>query len=136
MSIREARRHVEKARAQLDQASIDSWEPPDPGSCISNVFYAYENLVVAVAEAHNIPWKKIHSEKAKLAAKLHKEGKLSRDLSEELPRLNDLRKDVHYGFPGNQLEGEDLESLVSDLEATLDEVDGSVRDLEEGKDNE
>ena len=48
MSIEKAREHIDLARKQWDDASVDSWEPEEPESCVSNVFYAYENLIVAV----------------------------------------------------------------------------------------
>jgi hypothetical protein len=31
-------------------------EPEDPASSVTNLFYAYENLIVAIAEAHQLKW--------------------------------------------------------------------------------
>jgi hypothetical protein len=56
MSLKEARKHVKLAKAQWDKASVAWWEPADPATCATNVFYAYENLIVAVAEAHERKW--------------------------------------------------------------------------------
>jgi hypothetical protein len=46
-------------------------------------------------------------------------------------RLNELRKDVSYGDPGEDLSEVDLEDLVSHLELFLDEVGELVVSLEE-----
>jgi hypothetical protein len=46
-------------------------------------------------------------------------------------KLNELRKDVSYGDPGEELSEVDLEDLVSDLELFLDEVDELTRNIEE-----
>jgi hypothetical protein len=54
-----------------------------------------------------------------------------RDLSDEVLRLNDLRKDVSYGEPGAELRDEDLERLVTELELLINEVEKFVSDLEE-----
>jgi hypothetical protein len=64
MDLKISRKHLELARKQLDNASTDSWEPAAPESCVANVFYAYENVVVALSEALDIPWKKTHKDKA------------------------------------------------------------------------
>jgi hypothetical protein len=52
MDLRVAREHLRIAKKQWERAACDAWAPEDPASCVTNVFYAYENLVVAVAEAH------------------------------------------------------------------------------------
>ena len=89
-------------------------------------FYAYENAVVAVAEARGIKWTKNHFEKAKLAEKLFDDGVLSTDVSDKLPELNELRKSIAYGEPGPELEALDLQSLATDLEDFLDEVEAII----------
>ncbi len=136
MSLEEASKHLDLAREQFDAACTDWWEPADAGSCVSNVFYAYENLVVAVAESHNLRWKKNHYDKAALATELHKQKILSKDLGDEILRLNNLRKDVHYGEPGFELGEEDLESLVSDLEGIVNEVESMISRMVQAADNE
>jgi len=136
MSLEAAREHVDLASEQWDRAATDSWEPADPASCVTNVFYAYENLVVAAAEAHDMKWKKNHYDKAELAKELFSRGILAKDLSDEMLRLNDLRKDVSYGEPGFDLADEDLEDLVSDLEATLGEVESLVTEMEAAAEDE
>jgi hypothetical protein len=52
VSIEAAQKHLGLARKQCDRATTDSWDPADAASCVTNVFYSYENLIVAVAEAH------------------------------------------------------------------------------------
>jgi hypothetical protein len=100
MSLETAREHLDVARNQRDHAATDSWEPAEPASCVTNVFYAYENLIVAMAEAHNLKWERSHYRKADLAKEMAQKKILSKDLSAEILRLNDLRKDVSYGEPG------------------------------------
>jgi uncharacterized protein (UPF0332 family) len=131
MDLIKARDHLELAQKQLDSAQTDSWEPAEPESCVTYVFYAYENAIVAVSEALGIKWKKNHYEKAELAAQFAKEGKLSKDISDLMRRLNDLRKDVSYGEAGVDLLDEDLEALVTDLELMIDEVEGIISNLED-----
>jgi hypothetical protein len=60
-----ARAHLDLARKQWERASSDAWEPTDPASCVTNVFYAYENLIVAVAEARGREWAKSHYKKSR-----------------------------------------------------------------------
>ena len=127
MSLEAARKHLERASQQLDRAATDAWEPADPASCVTNVFYAYENLIAAVAEAKNLTWTKSHYKKAELAKELAGQGILSKDFSDHLLRLNDLRKDVSYGEPGMELSDQDLEFFVAELEDTIEEVKGIVR---------
>ncbi len=38
-------------------------------------FYAYENMVVAVAEEASISWKKAHWDKRDIAAQIHSKGR-------------------------------------------------------------
>ncbi len=129
--LQEARRLIDLAKEQLDKAAVHSWEPSDPAQCVIVTFYAYENCVVSVAEAEGITWKKVHSEKSKLAANLVKDKKLKTDVSEKLKSLNTLRKDVSYGEPGESLSNVDLEDLVSELESFVEEVETFVEELEE-----
>ena len=131
MNLTNARDHLDHAQKQLDSAATDSWEPAEPESCVSNVFYAYENVVVALAEASGIGWKKTHPSKVEIAARLAKDGKVSKDISQLLVRLNGLRKDISYGEHGSNLVREDLETLVSDLESMIDEADAIISKLEE-----
>jgi uncharacterized protein (UPF0332 family) len=131
MGITDARVHLDLARKQWDDAQTDSWEPVEPASCVTNAFYAYENIVVALAEARGVKWKKNHYDKAEIAAQFAKNGTLTKDISALMLRLNALRKDVSYGEPGEDLGNEDLETLVSDLESMIDEADEIISDLEE-----
>jgi hypothetical protein len=131
MALDEARTHLDLAREQWERACSDAWEPSDPASCVTSVFYAYENLIVAVAEAQDTPWEKRHDKKAALAHGLFEKKALSKDLQDEMLRLNTLRKDVSYGEPGFELQDEDLEGLVSGLEEVLGEVDSMITVLEE-----
>jgi hypothetical protein len=131
MSLEAAREHLDLAYEQWERACSDAWEPADPASCVTNVFYAYENLIVAVAEAKSLSWVKNHYKKAALATELATSKVLTRDVSDQMLRLNDLRKDVSYGEPGMELRDEDLEDLVGDLETMVNEVDEIVTRLEE-----
>jgi|ERR1700722_1740069 len=130
MSLEAAREHVDLASKQWERAATDAWEPSDPASCVTNAFYAYENLIVAVAEAKDVAWSRNHYKKAALAKDLARNGVLSKDLSDEVLRLNDLRKDVSYGEPGAELLDADLENLVTELESVINEVDDFVGRLE------
>ena len=126
MSVKKARAHLDLAKKQWDDASVDSWEPEEPESCVSTVFYAYENLIVAVAEANGIGWKRNHYDKAELAATLAKQGKLKKNIRDLMLHLNDVRKDISYGEPGSDLQNEDLYELVTDLEHMIDDVEEIV----------
>jgi hypothetical protein len=136
MDLEQARNHLDLARKQCDKAATDSWEPQEPASCVTNVFYAYENVIVALAECFTIKWKKNHYDKADVAAQLAKEGRITTDVSQELLRLNTLRKDVSYGEPGHDLINEDLEGLVSELESFIDESDEILSKLEDQETDE
>ncbi len=89
-------------------------------------FLAYENAIVAVAEAKEIRWEKIHAKKAELAKKLCGDGILRTDVSETLRELNELRKNVEYDEPGQALSELDLEELISNLEEFINEVEGVI----------
>jgi hypothetical protein len=136
MDLEKAREHLTLAKAQWDKASVAWWEPADPAQCVTNAFYAYENLIVAVAEAHGRKWDKSHYKKAELAAALFNDKILSIDIKDTILWLNDLRKDVSYGEPGDELSDADLEGIVSDLEALVEEVEGIVDALEADADEE
>ncbi|HXH84017.1 MAG TPA: HEPN domain-containing protein [Candidatus Tectomicrobia bacterium] len=127
-----ARAALDKARSQLHRVQTASFEPQDPEEAVLFAFYAYENAVVALAEAKGIPWTKNHFDKARLASKLAREGIVTTDVGDQLRFLNEARKDVSYGEPGPDLSSIDLEDLSAGLEAFLDEVDRVVGDAEAG----
>jgi uncharacterized protein (UPF0332 family) len=129
--IEEARELLGIAREQWDKAAVHSWEPSDPAECVTLSFYSYENAVEAAALVVGEPLKKVHSYKARLAAKLASQGRLKTDVSRRLVELNDLRKDVSYGEAGHNLSQTDLEDTVSDLESLIDEVNDLISKLEE-----
>jgi hypothetical protein len=56
---------------------------------------------------------------------------LATDVSGTILRMNDLRKDVSYGEPGDELADADLEDIVGDLEKFINEVETVVEGLEE-----
>jgi hypothetical protein len=58
------------------------------------------------------------------------ENRLKTDVSDRLVKLNELRKDVSYGDPGEELSEVNLEDLVSDLDLFLGEVDELMRNIE------
>jgi len=130
MSLKAAREHLKIAKKQWERASSDAWAPEDPASCVTNVFYSYENIVVAVAEAHGKKWTRNHYEKAELAEKLAEAGIVSVNVKDVILELNDLRKDVSYGEPGNALANADLEQYVADVEGFFNEVEAIVNALE------
>lgn len=124
--IGKARQRLKTAREQWEQAAVNSWEPAEPAECITKCFYSFENgLTAAMLAAGKKPTTK-HYEKAKIATQLFREGFLKTDVSDRLVQLNDLRKDVQYGDPGEALASVDLEDIVSELEAFLNEVDQIV----------
>lgn len=131
MNLKEARKHADLARKQWEKAATDAWEPEDAAGCVTNAFYAYENLIVAVAEAHGRAWERSHYKKANLAAELFKDKILSKDLRDIILRMNDLPKDVSYGEPGEELATADLEEIVCDLGELCDEVESIVHTQEQ-----
>jgi len=130
MALETAREHLDLAKRQWERASTDWWPPADPASCVTNAFYAYENLIVAAAEAKGRVWVPDHLKKAELASALAHEGILTRDVQDTILRLNNLRKDVSYGEPGDQLASADLEDIVADLGSFCEEVEQIIEDLE------
>jgi hypothetical protein len=129
--LKEASTHLSRAKNQWDSATVDSWDPAEPADCVTKCFYSYENALVAAATALGAAWTKKHYEKATLAKKLFEQNALKTDVSDLLVNLNELRKDVSYGDPGEELRQTDLEQLVSKLESFLDEVTELLARLEE-----
>ena len=127
--IAEARKQLEIATRQFDEACTASWMPTEPAECISKCFYAFENAVVAAAMALGIPWKKDHRKKADLAATLFDTGKATKNISELLIELNDVRKDISYGEAGQTLEDMDLDDLLSDLKDYLSQVESLINEV-------
>jgi hypothetical protein len=139
MNLKEARAHLDLAKEQWEKAATASWEPADPASCVTNAFYSYENLIVAAAEAQGRKWEPSHYKKAALASELFKDKTLQTDVSKTILHMNNLRKDVSYGEPGQGLDEADLEGIVTDLESFIEEVETVVETLEqavEGTDDE
>jgi len=127
---RVARQRLRTAREQWSQAAVHSWEPADPAECITKSFYSFENALSAALIATGRKETTRHYEKADLAAKLVADGILNTNIRKRLVELNDLRKDVQYGEPGAQLANTDLDDVVSELEAFLDEVESVIDDIE------
>jgi hypothetical protein len=136
MSLEEAREHLDLAKEQWESATTAAWEPEDAAGCVTNAFYAYENLIVAVAEAHDRRWEPNHFKKSKLAGELFAEKILTIDVSETILTMNNLRKDVSYGEPGFELASASLEDIVSDLETFCNEVEFIVSALEQKADGD
>lgn len=132
MGRREAQDALTRARRHWDRVSVAVWEPEDHAVAVTWAFYAYESCVVAAAEALGIAWKATHPSKVAIARQLYGDGKVSRDIGDELQRLNELRKDVQYGDPGLDLLELDLEGLSADLEAFIEEVAGLLAQAGEG----
>ena len=122
MREEEARAALDRARKHWERVSAVSWPPGDHGVAVTWAFYAYENCVVAAAFALAIPWKKRHPSKVAIARRLFEAGHVSRDIGDELERLNELRKDVQYGDPGLELLEVNLDALSVELEQYVDEV--------------
>lgn len=129
--LEEARELFDLASGQLDAAQTAWWEPAEPAACITNTFYAYENVVtVAMLVAGKTRTKK-HYEKAQIAKKLFDGKILKTDVSDRLTYLNEVRKDVQYGEPGFEMKQIDLENLVAELETFVDEVKALLEDAEQ-----
>ncbi len=121
MTDAEAESKLALARDQLQRVQVASREPEDPEDAVVWAFYAYENAVVAAAEKAGIAWERNHPSKRQAARDLHAAAHVSMDISDELDRLNELRKDITYGEPGSDLKDEDLEDLAIGLETFIDE---------------
>lgn len=93
---------LELARAQLENAQVAWFEPPNAAECVTNAFYAYENAVTAAMIAAGRKRSRRHPEKATIAKQLYDENKLKTDVSDLLEVLNDARKDVQYGEAGSE----------------------------------
>ena len=122
MGVAEAEPHVARARRQLERVQAAAWDPADAEGAVTWAFYAYENCIVALAEMHDLEWKRNHREKAELARRLYANGLVSRDVGDTLEELNGLRMDVAYDEPGPDLQETDLEALAVDLERFIDEI--------------
>ena len=122
MGLQEAQDALNRARKQCERVSDAAWPPEDYGAAVTWAFYAYENCVVAAAEALGIAWRKLHYNKVAIARQLYENGQVRRDIGDELERLNELRKDVQYGDPGLELLEVDLEDLVIELETFVEEI--------------
>lgn len=129
MTEKKAQHHLNLAKKQLERVQTASWDPQDAEEAVTWAFYAYENAVVAAAEAKGLVWEKKHPSKVAVAGKLCAKGILSSDVGPTIERLNELRKDVQYGEPGPELQDEDLEDLATDLENIVDEVEAIVKQL-------
>ena len=127
MGIAESRGKIAVARVQLERVHRSVYEEPsDPQNAVMWAFYAYENCVVALAELHGRRWTRNHYEKAQLARSLHADGLISRDIGDELEKLNVLRKGVAYDLPDPELDELDIEDLAYELEAFIDEIAGEI----------
>lgn len=126
MGLAEARVKLSLAKKQLGRVRAAISDLKDPEEAVTWAFYAYENAVVAAAEAAGLPWKKTHPSKAEVAGSLHKRGMVSLDVGGRIARLNELRKDVQYGESGPSIEEIDLEALTTELERFIQEVERLV----------
>jgi hypothetical protein len=126
VGVEEAKEALRRARDQLARVQNAAWEPPDPAEAVMWAFYAYENAVVAAAEASGTAWTKNHYEKADLAEQMHSRGILDTNVKDTLLTLNGLRKDVAYGQSGPDLEQTDLEDLATELERFIEEVERAI----------
>lgn len=128
--LAEARKHLDLAKGQWDEASTAWWPPTNAADCVSKSFYGYENAVVAAAIALKLPWKKTHPDKQRIATELASAGKVATDISSLLADLDKLRKDVSYDEPGPALQAVNLEDLISGLEMFLEEVERIIQEAE------
>ena len=125
MNIDEARQGIALARRQLERVQAAEYGD-DLESAVTWGFYAYENCVTALAARYGRRWTKNHREKAELARRLYVDGLVSRDVGDELEKLNRLRKDVAYDGSGLELEEEDLYDLAYQLEELIIEVESLI----------
>lgn len=130
MSVEGARKALKTATLQLDRVQVASWDPQDPVQAVTFAFHAYENAVVAAAEAKAIRWAKDAYQKAELAGRLFREGVLRTNVEDRIRTLNEVRKDVSYDEPGPELRDVDLEDLAIELEEFIEEVQRIVKDAE------
>ena len=127
MGLAEARDKTAVARVQLERVQNSSHEESyDAQNAVMWAFYAYENCVVALAELHGRTWTRNHYEKAELARRLHADGLISRDIGDELEKLNTLRKGVAYDLPDPGLDELDIDDLANELKALIDEIEVSI----------
>ena len=125
MGVVEGRERLAIARRQLERVQSAAWDRDHEGA-VTWAFYAYENCVTAVADLHDREWLPNHARKAQLARQLHREGFISIDISDELSRLNSLRKDVAYEQPGPELLEVDLDILGQEIEELIDEISTNI----------
>lgn len=84
------------AQEQLAKVQVAWLDPTDWSDLTIYGMHAYENAVVAAAEALKISVKKTHWDKAEVADRLHKDHNLP-DIADLLQELNELRKGFAYG---------------------------------------
>ena len=72
---------------------------------------------------------RITYQKARLARNLYADGLVSRDIGDELEKLNALRKDVAYNVPAPELQELNLEDLSHELEMFIDESESGIESL-------
>jgi len=126
--MEEARKALKLAQSHLERVRGASFDPPDHVEAVTFAFYAYENAIVAIAEARGVVWKKNHYDKAKLARAFFNDGVVSVDLGDYLLELNDMRKNAAYEGTVSEVEELDLEVLANNLEALVEEVEGIVEE--------
>lgn len=82
----------------------------------------------------DVQWKKTHRDKVALARRFYRDKIVGTDIGDRLEEFNELRKDVAYDEPTDNLRQLDLEDIASDLEEFVDEVESLVRlrEKEEG----
>ena len=125
MGVVEGRERLAIARRQLEEVQSAAWEE-EYEDAVMWAFYAYENCVTAMAALHDVRWPQNHARKAQFARQLHLDGFVSLDISDELIRLNRLRKDVAYDQPGPELLEMDLDILAQEIGEPIDEIDASM----------
>ena len=125
MGVEEGNQRLAIAKRQLDKVQDAAWEE-DPEDAVTWAFYAYENCVTAIAALHNRRWTRNHREKAELAKRFYREGLISKDISDTLELLNNLRKDVAYEQPGPELLEQNLDVLATDLAELIDEIQSII----------
>jgi uncharacterized protein (UPF0332 family) len=125
-----ARGRLAKAKVQWERACTDSWEPQEPGECITKCFYSYENALTAAVIVVGMEATTKHHEKARLAKELYNNKKLKTDVSATLSHLNTLRKNIQYDELLNE-EEVDLEGVTSNLELFLNEVEELIASIDD-----
>jgi uncharacterized protein (UPF0332 family) len=124
--LKQVHSYLQRAKEQYDEAAVHSWEPEQPADCVTKCFYSYGNALSALATMFGLEVPQNHYDKAALARRFFKEGKIQEDIHDRLLHLNELRKNVSYGEPGKELAETDLEDLVTELEKFIGEVEDIV----------